>query len=122
MNSKWTGILLCFLVNSAMAQTGGVDFAITSFDCGGGMGWGNAFTNGVCTVDAVANLANTWRAWKNFFSTNLDGNAGVPMTSSNCFYRARAWDPLRRAAWIYELHSCLRFAYHHCRSGRQSGH
>ncbi len=92
MNSMWAGILLCFLVNSAMAQTGGVDFAITSFDCGGGMEWNDAFTNGACTIDATANLTNKWRAWKNVFSTNPTGNAGVPMVSSDCFYRARAWD------------------------------
>jgi hypothetical protein len=84
--------MLLLAAVSCAAQTGGVDFAITSFDRGGDMGWGNAFTNGVCTVDTVANLTNTWHAWKNSFTTNLHGTTGVSVASIGCFYRAKAWD------------------------------
>ena len=61
-----------------VAQAAGNNFQIKSFNLNGQISWTNAFTNGVCTVEAASRLNGTnghtaWMPLHNYFTTNSAG-------------------------------------------------
>ncbi|HXC98695.1 MAG TPA: hypothetical protein VN048_05090 [Verrucomicrobiae bacterium] len=78
-----------------LARAGGNSFQITSFNFNGQISWTNAFTSGVCTVEAAPQLngANGQTAWvplQNYFTTNSSGAGGFTPAFGNGFLRLRA--------------------------------
>jgi hypothetical protein len=75
-----------------LVRAGGGDFQINAFDLNGQIAWTNAFTSGVCTVEAAAQL-NGQTAWiprQNYFTTNSAGVGGFALSPGNNFFRLRA--------------------------------
>ena len=74
-----------------VAPAGAATFRISSYDRQGNVTWTNAFTNGVCTIEALSTLANhttnTWSIQQSYFTTNLSGRGTVRTASSNQFLR-----------------------------------
>jgi hypothetical protein len=84
-------------VSPILAQAAGNIFQINAFNPNGQITWTNAFTNGVCTVEAAPQLngASGHTAWipqQNYFTTNSAGSGGVPPSSGNKFFRLLAVD------------------------------
>lgn len=90
--------IFCLLVlGSWLGQAASTDFAINSFGTNYLLRWTNAFSNGVCTVEAAPRLANPgvpslWQPQRNYFTTGSVGQASVPRDSSNQFLRLLAVD------------------------------
>jgi len=85
--------LLCLVTTCATAAP---DFRITSWDRHGNIGWTNAFTNGVCTVEATTVLhtasATSWRPQQNYFTTNFSGRGQAQLDQTSRFFRLLAVD------------------------------
>jgi hypothetical protein len=78
-----------------LAQAGGNNFQINSVNLNSQISWTNAFTRGVCTVEAAAQLngASGHTAWipqQNYFTTNSAGVGGFALSSGHNFFRLRA--------------------------------
>ena len=93
---KMTEKLFWLLAFSPMlAQAGGTDFQITSFNPNGQISWTNAFTSGVCTVEVAGQLngaggQTAWTPQQNYFTTNSAGVGGFSVLPGNDFFRLRA--------------------------------
>lgn len=85
--------LLWLLTGCVNAATG---FRVTSWDQQGSIGWTNAFSSGVCTVEAAAALppvaGSSWRPQQNYFTTNSGGQGHALLFPTNRFFRLRAVD------------------------------
>jgi len=90
--------LFWFLVlTPTLAQAAGNNFQISAFNLNGQISWTNAFTSGVCTVEAASQLngINGQTAWipqQNYFTTNSAGVGGFALSPGNNFLRLRAVD------------------------------
>jgi hypothetical protein len=78
-----------------LAHAGGYDFQITSLSLNGQISWTNAFTSGVCTVEAAGRLNSSngqtvWIPLQNYFTTNSAGAGVFPPAPGNGFLRLRA--------------------------------
>jgi len=86
----------CLLCLVAFCATASPEFRITSWDRQGNIGWTNAFTNGVCTVEAATmpptGFLMSWRPQQNYFTTNLNGQGQAQLDPTNRFFRLRAVD------------------------------
>jgi hypothetical protein len=85
------------LISPLMAQAQGNNFQINGFNLGGQISWANAYTSGVCTVEAATqfNGSNGLTAWVpqyNFFTTNSAGTGSFPLPPGNNFLRLLAVD------------------------------
>jgi hypothetical protein len=83
------------LVIPMWAQAAGTNFEITAVDLNGQISWTNAFTSGVCTVEAAAGFnsagrATAWIPQQNYFSTNSAGAGMFAPSSDSAFFRLRA--------------------------------
>ena len=72
----------------------GTNFQISAFNSNGLIAWTNAFTKGVCTVEAAAQLngQTRWLPQQNYFTTNAAGAGMVAPASGNVFFRLLAVD------------------------------
>ena len=82
-------------ISPMVAQAAGNNFQIKSFNLNGQISWTNAFTNGVCTVEAASRLNGTnghtaWMPLRNYFTTNSAGGADFPLSPGNSFFRLLA--------------------------------
>jgi len=78
-----------------LAQADGTNFQISAINLNGQITWTNAFTSGVCTVQAAAQLTGGGTAWipeQNYFTTNSSGMGMVSISPSNVFFRLLAVD------------------------------
>jgi hypothetical protein len=83
------------LISPMLAQAAGTNFQISAVNLNGQITWTNAFTNGVCTVEAAtqlnsANGHTTWIPQQNYFTTNSAGAGGFPVPPGNGFFRLLA--------------------------------
>jgi hypothetical protein len=83
------------LISPMLAQAAGTNFQISAVNLNGQITWTNAFTNGVCTVEAAtqldgANGHTTWIPQQNYFTTNSAGVGGFPVPPGNGFFRLLA--------------------------------
>jgi hypothetical protein len=86
----WALILIPIL-----AQATGTNFQITAVNFNDQISWTNAFTSGVCTVEAANQLDGTngrtaWIPQQNYFTTNSAGAGGFPVSLGNGFFRLLA--------------------------------
>jgi hypothetical protein len=65
---------------------------ISSFTHDGLLGWTNAFSAGVCTVESAGEPRGPWLPLPNYFTTNSDGAASLKPLTRNTFYRLLAID------------------------------
>jgi hypothetical protein len=84
-------LILCPL----LTQAAGNSFRINAVNRNGQLFWTNAFTAGVCTVEAAAQLNGsnshtTWIPQQNYFTTNSAGAVGVPLSAGSGFFRLLA--------------------------------
>jgi hypothetical protein len=82
-------------ISPMLAQAGGTNFQIDAVNLNGQISWTNAFTRGVCTVEATTQLdgGNGQTAWipqQNYFTTNSAGAGAVALSPPNSFLRLRA--------------------------------
>jgi len=78
-----------------LAQADGTNFQISSINPTGQISWTNAFTSGVCTVEAATQLtvgSTVWIPQQNYFTTNSSGMGMVSISPSNGFFRLLAVD------------------------------
>jgi hypothetical protein len=78
-----------------LAQAAGNNFQIHAVNLNGQISWTNAFTSGVCTVEAATQLngANghaVWNRQQNYFTTNSAGAGGFSLSPGYEFFRLRA--------------------------------
>jgi hypothetical protein len=78
-----------------LAHAGGSNFQITAATPSGQIFWTNAFTKGVCTVEAASQLdgatgPTTWIPQANYFTTNSAGAGGFALSPGNNFLRLLA--------------------------------
>lgn len=83
------------LASPVLAQAAGTNFQISAFQSSGQIAWTNAFTSGVCTVEAATQLngsngATVWVPQQNYFTTNAAGAGSFPVTLGNSFFRLAA--------------------------------
>jgi hypothetical protein len=83
------------LASPVLAQAAGTNFQISAFQSSGQIAWTNAFTSGVCTVEAATQLngsngATVWVPQQNYFTTNAAGAGSFPVTPGNNFFRLAA--------------------------------
>lgn len=81
-------LVACLAPHPALAA----NLAITSLDLEGRLSWTNAFTNGVCTVEKASTIVGPWLPEQNYFTTNVAGQAQVPLGPAPVFYRLLAVD------------------------------
>lgn len=72
-------------------------FHINAVNNHGLISWTNAFTSGVCTVEAASQFNGSngpvlWNPQQNYFTTNAAGAGGVSLSSGNNFFRLLAVD------------------------------
>ena len=80
------------VVSPIFAQAAGNNFQISAINLNGQISWTNAFTSGVCTLEASSQL-NGQMAWiplQNYFTTNSAGAGGFPVSPGNDFFRLLA--------------------------------
>jgi hypothetical protein len=82
-------------ISPMLAQAAGNNFQINGVNLNGQLSWTNAYTSGVCTVEAAAQLngANGHTAWipqQNYFTTNSSGAGVGALSPGNNFFRLRA--------------------------------
>ena len=80
-----------------LARAGGTNFQINAFNLNGQIGWTNAFSSGVCTVEAAAQLNRTngktaWIPRQNYFTTNSAGGGNFQLPAGTNFFRLLAVD------------------------------
>jgi hypothetical protein len=85
------------IISPILAQAAGNNFQINGVNLNGQISWINAFTSGVCTVEAAAQLSGTsgdttWIPQQNYFTTNSAGAGVVLPASGNDFFRLLAVD------------------------------
>ncbi len=78
-----------------IAVAAGNSFQISAVNPGGQISWINAFTSGVCTVEAASKLNGAgghtaWSPQQNYFTTNSAGAGGFALPPGNAFLRLRA--------------------------------
>lgn len=83
------------VISPTLAQAAGDVFQINAVNLNGQISWTNAFTSGVCTVEAATELNGSngqtlWNPQQNYFTTNSGGGGSFPLTSGNCFFRLLA--------------------------------
>ena len=69
-----------------------VDFRIYSFSQNGLIGWTNAFSTGVCTVESASAARGPWLPLLSSFTTGSVGQASLDLALHNSFYRLLAVD------------------------------
>ena len=82
-------------ISPMLAQAAGNNFQIHAVNLNGQISWTNAFTSGVCTVEAATQLngANghaVWNRQQNYFTTNSAGAGGFSLSPGYEFFRLRA--------------------------------
>jgi len=82
-------------IGPMLAQGAGNSFQINAINLNGQLSWTNAFTSGVCTVEAATRLngANGHTSWipqQNYFTTNSAGVGRCALSPGNDFFRLRA--------------------------------
>jgi hypothetical protein len=82
-------------ISPILLQAAGNNFQINAVNLDGQISWTNAFTSGVCTVEAAAKLTGAkgqtaWIPQQNYFTTNSAGTGAFTLTPGNNFFRARA--------------------------------
>jgi hypothetical protein len=77
-----------------LARAAAADFGISGLTSAGQISWTNAFTNGVCTIEAIPELdgASSWNPQQNDFTTNSAGQGVIPVSSGDQFFRLLAVD------------------------------
>jgi hypothetical protein len=83
------------LMSPLLARADGTNFQISAVNLNGQISWTNAFTSGVCTVEATTQLTGGSTAWipqQNYFTTNSAGVEMVSLSPSNGFFRLLAVD------------------------------
>jgi hypothetical protein len=78
-----------------MAQAAGTNFQISGVNLNGQVSWTNAFSSGVCTVEAATGLTGgsghgVWVPQQNYFTTNSAGVGNAALAFGNNFFRLRA--------------------------------
>jgi len=78
-----------------LAQGAGNGFQISAFNPNGQISWINAFTSGVCTVEAASQLSGAgghtvWVPQQNYFTTNSAGVGDFTPPPGSNFFRLRA--------------------------------
>src|SRR5208282_6290586 len=78
-----------------LAHAAGNDFQISAVNLNGQISWANAFTSGVCTVEAASHLRGAngptpWIPQQNYFTTNSAGWGGFALLPGSGFFRLRA--------------------------------
>jgi hypothetical protein len=78
-----------------LAEAAGNSFQIDAFNLNGQISWINAFTSGVCTVEAASQLSGAsghtaWVPRQNYFTTNSAGAGGFALPPGSNFFRLRA--------------------------------
>lgn len=68
------------------------EFKITSAARDGELTWTNAFTGGICTVEAAATLPGPWKPQQNVFTTGSVGQVRATLSGSHPFYRLLSVD------------------------------
>src|ERR1019366_9877416 len=80
----WLCVALIF--GSLASQVLAADFRINSSDHQGNITWANAYSCGVCTVEAATALTNrgglVWGFQQNYFTTNSTGHGQLLLGSS----------------------------------------
>ncbi|MSU20745.1 MAG: hypothetical protein EXS30_05055 [Pedosphaera sp.] len=71
---------------------GAADLRILSLERRGNLAWTNAFSSGVCTVEAAIAPVGPWVPQKNVFTTGSTGITQLFLRGNNAFYRLRAVD------------------------------
>lgn len=85
--------LFWFFVASWLAGSAfAADVSISAFTRHGDLTWTNVFTNGICTIESAVSVPGPWQPQKNFYTTSSVGQASVPVSSSNRFYRLLSVD------------------------------
>jgi hypothetical protein len=78
-----------------LARADSANFQISAVNLNGQMTWTNAFTGGVCTVEAATQLNGggiVWLPGQNYFTTNSVGVGSFTLTPGNGFFRLLAVD------------------------------
>jgi hypothetical protein len=78
-----------------LAHAAGKNFQINAVHLDGQISWSNAFTSGVCTVEAATQLngphgLTAWIPRQNYFTTNSAGTGSLALSAGNNFFRLRA--------------------------------
>ncbi len=78
-----------------LLQGAGNDFQINAVNLNGQISWINAFTSGVCTVEAASQLNGVnghtnWTPLQSYFTTNAAGVGAFTLSNGDGFFRLRA--------------------------------